>query len=189
VVGNRYCGNYEDHAHPSSVLSVETRRLLETEGSPPSRPPLVSGSSLMTSLMTPGLRSVFTLVVLPADSASPSSCHTQNRRNSVSSKDDSVEKGEADALRRESVLPGSGEEEESSSAAPEEKRLERDHQVNSFSNQRSLYTNMTEDGDRGRRAVSGEEDSPPKTSVQLSCEPDPRPTRPAPRGGTAPAHT
>ncbi|XP_051268219.1 uncharacterized protein pdzph1 [Dicentrarchus labrax] len=109
-------------------------------------------------------------------SVSPYIFQKQNKSNSVSYKDDIVEKGETDSLRKENVLSGSEDEEKYNNAPPKEKRFKQDYCVNSFPNQRSIYTKTTEDKKKGVKivtsvSVSDMEDSSPKIMFQQSHEP------------------
>ncbi|XP_035463141.1 uncharacterized protein pdzph1 isoform X1 [Scophthalmus maximus] len=106
-----------------------------------------------------------------AESVSPYICHKQNKSNSISYKDDVIEKGETDSFRRESVLFASEDEEKSNYSAPKEKRFKQDYRVNSNPNQKSIYTKTTEDKDKGVKivtsvSVSDLEDSSPNITFQ-----------------------
>lgn len=87
-----------------------------------------------------------------------------------------VEKGESDSYRKENVLSGSEDEERYNSSPPKEKRFKQDYPINSFPNQRSIYTKTTEDKENGLKivtsvSISDMEDSSPKIMFQQSHEP------------------
>lgn len=108
-------------------------------------------------------------------SISPYIFHKQNKSNSISYKDDFVEKGETDCLRKENVLSGSEDEDKYNNAPPKEKKFKQDHQVNSFPHQRSVYMKTTEDKEKGVKivtsvSVNDMEDSSPKIMFQQSHE-------------------
>ncbi|XP_033501944.2 uncharacterized protein pdzph1 [Epinephelus lanceolatus] len=109
-------------------------------------------------------------------SVSPYIFQKHNKSNSVSYRDDIVEKGEADSFRKENVQSGSEDEEKYNNAPPTEKRFKQDYHVNPFPNQRSIYTKTTEDKEKGVRivtsvSVNDMEDSSPKFVFQQSHEP------------------
>ncbi|XP_037607872.1 uncharacterized protein pdzph1 [Sebastes umbrosus] len=111
-------------------------------------------------------------------SVSPNIFQKQNKSNSVSYKDDIVEKGESDSLRKENVLSGSDDEEKYNNAPPKVKRFKQDYRVKWYPNQRRIYTKTTEDKDKGVRTVTSVsvddvEDSSPKIIVEQSHEPLP----------------
>lgn len=111
-----------------------------------------------------------------SESVSPYIFQKQNISNSVSYKDDMVEKGETDCLRKENVLSGSEDEERYNNSPPKEKRFKQDYHMNSFPNQRSIYTKTTEDRENGVKivtsvSISDMEDSSPKIMFQQSHEP------------------
>lgn len=108
-------------------------------------------------------------------SVSPYIFHKQNKSNSISYKDEIVEKGETDSLRKENPLSGS-EDEEKYNAPPKEKRFKQDYHGGSFQHQKRIYTKTTEDEEKGVKivtsvSVNDTEDSSPKIMVQQSREP------------------
>lgn len=114
--------------------------------------------------------------VLLSESVSPYIFQKQRKSNSESYKDDTVEKGETDSLRKENVMSGSEDEEKYNNEPPKEKRFKQDYHVNSFPNQRSIYTTTTEDKEKGMKIVTSvsvneKEDSSPKIMFQQSHEP------------------
>lgn len=116
------------------------------------------------------------VVFFLSESVSPYIFQKQNKSNSVSYKDDLVEKGESDSYRKENVLSGSEDEERYNSSPPKEKRFKQDYHINSFPNQRSIYTKTTEDKENGVKiitsvSISDMEDSSPKIMFQQSHEP------------------
>ncbi|XP_047426120.1 uncharacterized protein pdzph1 isoform X2 [Mugil cephalus] len=109
-------------------------------------------------------------------SVSPYIFQKQNKSNSICYKDDVVEKGETDCLRKESILSVSEDEEKYNSAPPKEKRFKQDYHINSFPHQRSIYTKTTEDEENGVKivtsvSVSDTKDSSPNILFQQSHEP------------------
>eukprot|EP00064_Thunnus_orientalis_P016919 superscaffoldBa00003463_g16992 len=108
-------------------------------------------------------------------SVSPYIFQKQRKSNSEGYRDDIVEKGETDSLRQENVLLGSEDEEKYHNAPPKEKRFKQDYHVNSFPNQRSIYTTTTEDKEKGMKIVTSvsvteKDDSSPKIIFQQSHE-------------------
>ncbi|XP_030004966.1 uncharacterized protein pdzph1 [Sphaeramia orbicularis] len=100
----------------------------------------------------------------------------QNKSNSVSYKDEIVEKGETDSFRKENALSESEDEDKYNSASPKEKRFKQDYQVNLFPNQRNIYTTTTKDKEKGVRiitsvSVDDMDDSAPKFMFQQLQEP------------------
>lgn len=111
-----------------------------------------------------------------SESVSPYIFQKQNKSNSIGYRDDFVEKGETDCLRKENVLSGSEDEEKYNNAPPKEKKFKQDHHVNLFPNQRSVYMKTTEDKEKGVKivttvSVNDREDSFPKIMFQQSHEP------------------
>ncbi|CAJ1070970.1 uncharacterized protein pdzph1 [Xyrichtys novacula] len=109
-------------------------------------------------------------------SVSPYIFHKQNKSNSIGYKDDVVEKGEVDALRKENAPLGSEDEEKYNNAPPKEKRFKQDYDVNSLMNQRSIYLKTTEDREKGLKIVTSVsvddmDDSNPTITFQQSHEP------------------
>ncbi|XP_071321468.1 uncharacterized protein pdzph1 [Trachinotus anak] len=107
-------------------------------------------------------------------SVSPFIFQKHNHSNSVSYKDDTVEKGEADSQRRENVLSGSEDEDKNSGSPPKEKRFKQDHHLNS--SQRSIFNKTTEDKEKGLKIVTSVsinelEDTSPKILFQQLHEP------------------
>lgn len=100
-----------------------------------------------------------------------------NKSNSISYRDDFVEKGETDSRRKENVLSGSEDEERyNNNSPPKEKRFKQDYHMNSCQNQRSIYTKTTEDKESGVKivtsvSVSDMEDTFPKIMFQQIQEP------------------
>ncbi|CAN9504755.1 unnamed protein product [Ophioblennius macclurei] len=97
-------------------------------------------------------------------------------KNNVSYKDDIVEKGEADSLRKENVLSGSEDEEKYDNAPPKEKRFKQDYPINSSPHQKTDYSKTTEDEEMGVKimtsvSLSNVEDSSPRIMFQQCHEP------------------
>ncbi|KAG7498547.1 hypothetical protein JOB18_012298 [Solea senegalensis] len=108
-------------------------------------------------------------------SASPYIFLKQNKNNSPCYKDDVVEKGETDSLRRENVGTGSDDEEKYDNSPPQEKRYKQDYNLTSNLSQRSIYTKTTEDKETGAKivtsvSVSDSEDLAPKITFQQRHE-------------------
>ncbi|KAM7369455.1 hypothetical protein PAMP_013722 [Pampus punctatissimus] len=98
----------------------------------------------------------------------------QKQRKSEGYNHDIVEKGETDSLRKENVLSGSEDDEKYSNAPPKEKRFKEDYHVDSFPNQRSIYTATSEE--KGMKivtlvSVNEKENSSPKIMFQQTREP------------------
>ncbi|XP_020514521.3 serine-rich adhesin for platelets [Labrus bergylta] len=98
-------------------------------------------------------------------SVSPYIFHKHSQRNSVSYRDDVVEKGEADSLRKENAPSGSEDEDKNNNAPPKEKRFKQDDDSCSDTKQRSVYTKTTEDTERGVKIV---------TSISVNDEANPK---------------
>ncbi|XP_061590555.1 uncharacterized protein LOC133455499 [Cololabis saira] len=99
----------------------------------------------------------------------------QNHRNSESCRDETVEKGETDSLRKENAPSGSDEKESLSNEPIEEKRFKPDHDVTSFQCHKSVYTKTTELEEKGLMIVTSVSVSdminvPPKVVFQQSHE-------------------
>ncbi|KAM8827378.1 uncharacterized protein pdzph1 isoform 1-T2 [Spinachia spinachia] len=100
----------------------------------------------------------------------------QNKTNTVRCKEDNVEKGETDFLRKENVPSESEDEEKYDSAPPKDKRVKRDHRGNSYTKQSSIYTKTIEEEEKGVRtlpsvSVNDVKDFPPKITVEQSRVP------------------
>ncbi|CAK6975716.1 uncharacterized protein pdzph1 [Scomber scombrus] len=109
-------------------------------------------------------------------SVSPYIFQKQRKSNCEGYKDDVVEKGETDSLRKENVLSGSEDEDKYNNAPFKEKRFKQDNHVNSFPNQRSIHTTTTEDKEKQMKIVTTvsvieKEDSSPNIMFQQSHEP------------------
>lgn len=110
---------------------------------------------------------------------SPYIFQKQNQGNSGSYKDDFVEKGETDSLRKENALSGSEDEDNYNTAPPKEKKFKQDYHTPSFPqfpNQRCIYTKTTEDKEKGMKmvtsvSVNDMDDSYPKITFEQSHEP------------------
>ncbi|CAG5867105.1 unnamed protein product [Menidia menidia] len=109
-------------------------------------------------------------------SPSPSIFQKQIKSDSVSYRDDNVEKGEKDSLRKENVFLRSDDKESYINAPPQEKRYKLEHDVTSFPGHGSVFTKTTEVSERGVKIVTSVcvndvEDSAPKIMFQRSQEP------------------
>ncbi|XP_034566100.1 uncharacterized protein pdzph1 [Notolabrus celidotus] len=109
-------------------------------------------------------------------SVSPYIFHKQSKSNSVGYKDDTVEKGEVDSLRKENARIGSEDEEKYNHAPPKEKRFKQDYDVNSLLQGKSIYSKTTEDKEKGVKIVTSVsvdemDESNAKITFQQSHEP------------------
>lgn len=114
--------------------------------------------------------------VLLSESVSPYIFQKQRKSNCEGYKDDVVEKGETDSLRKENVLSESEDEDKYNNAPFKEKRFKQDNHVNSFPNQRSIHTTTTEDKEKQIKIVTTvsvieKEDSSPNIMFHQSHEP------------------
>ncbi|KAM3599365.1 uncharacterized protein V6R79_004539 [Siganus canaliculatus] len=99
----------------------------------------------------------------------------QKQRLSNSYRDDIVEKGETDCLRKESTLSGSEDEDKYCNDAPKPDPFKDRNHSDSFPSPRNIYTKTTEDAENGVKivtsvSVSDIEDSP-KIHFQQSHQP------------------
>ncbi|KAF7641763.1 hypothetical protein LDENG_00272620 [Lucifuga dentata] len=113
------------------------------------------------------------LAELVSESGSTFPFQKQNKSNSISSKDDIIEKGETDSLRKENE---SEDDEKENEGQSKEKRFKQDYHLNSFPNQMSRCSTEPENKGKGMKivmsvSVNDIKNSPPKIVFQRSHEP------------------